>query len=91
MVIGCDDLRDGNETSPPESTHLDSGGLGAASSATVEALLARLSARARAASWVAVEDGDRAIAPGSRLPLLAVVADGTAEMAGRIERVFGND
>ena len=79
MVIGCDDFGGRPETSSGAGT------------TTLEAQLAGLSVQASAASWLAIEREERGSASGSHLPMLAVVADGTAEMARRIERVLGDD
>lgn len=82
MVIGCDGLGGGTAASPRDPT--------VAPPATIEGLLAGLSARARAASWVTVEDRS----PGdirSVIPMFAIVADGTPQMARRIERALGCD
>jgi urocanate hydratase len=100
MVIGCEDFAGAIGTSAtaattaPPATNADKGTEGsdtASRSTTLEALLAGLSARARVATWVATErEANRG--PGDlRLPMLAVVADGTAEMAKRIGRMLGNE
>jgi urocanate hydratase len=85
MVIGCDDPSGSKHAAfeSPASEHAERGW----TEAQFHALLAGLSARERAASWVAVgSDGDASFNPGLRL---AIVADGTPEMAGRIARVLG--
>lgn len=87
MVIGCEDFGHGTEmstatTAAPPATGADK---------TIEALLAGLSDRARVASWVAIEEAGQRSARGSRRPMLAIAADGTAEMARRIERVLASD
>jgi urocanate hydratase len=87
LVIGCEDFGDGTErssstaatTAPPRS------------GSTLDAPLAGLNARARVASWVAIEEEASRGAGDLRLPMLAVVADGTAEMARKIGRVLGNE
>jgi len=100
MVIGCEDFGDGTkistmteaETPPASGTVKRSEGSDTASrSTTLDALLAGLSARASVASWVAIEEGTNRGPGDLRLPMLAVVADGTAEMARRIGRVLGNE
>jgi urocanate hydratase len=83
LVIGCDGPGEGTAPSPAVPT--------ATLPLTIEGLLAGLSARRTIASWVAIEDGGRAGAIGSGLPMFAIVADGTEEMAHRIERVLGSD
>jgi urocanate hydratase len=100
MVIGCEDFGDGTEATsaiaaaalPATAADATSEDLDAASRwATLDGLLAGLSARARHSSWLAVEEGGHRGAGGSRLPMLAVVADGTAAMARKIAGALGDD
>jgi urocanate hydratase len=94
MVIGCGDFGDGSEAAAAlaataaDATSEDSDA--ASRLATLDGLLAGLTARARHTSWVAIEEGNRRSAGGSLLPMLAVVADGTAAMARKIEGVLGD-
>jgi urocanate hydratase len=81
LVIGCDEPSGRTGPSPASST--------ATPPATIEGLLAGLSARMRVASWVAVDDGVCGDDIGSRPPMFAIVADGTPEMARRIEIALG--
>jgi urocanate hydratase len=89
LVIGCDDFGSRAQTWPTAGTGAAATNA-APGSMTLEALLAGLGARASAASWVAIEDRERGNTGGSRVPMLAVIADGTAEMARRIERVLAD-
>ena len=100
MVIGCEDFGDGTEATsvnaaaatPATATDETGKRLDATSRwATLEGLLAGLSARAHCASWVAIEEEGHGGAGGSRLAMLAIVADGTAGMARKIEGALGDD
>jgi urocanate hydratase len=89
IVIGCEDFGHGTEMSTAPTATAAAPATGA--DKTIEALLAGSSDRARVASWVAIEEGKGGGTNASRLPMLAIVADGTAEMARRIERVLASD
>jgi urocanate hydratase len=88
LVIGCDDFGSRTQTWPAAGTGAAPANA-APGSMTLDAPLAGLGARASAASWVAI-DGGRGNTAGSRVSMLAVIADGTAEMARRIERVLAD-
>ncbi len=95
MVIGGGDFGGGTQTSHEAGTmEADEGSDAAPTSSAVEALLERLrrtqGASASVASWVEVQEQGRRNAD-SRLLAYAVVADGTADMARRIERVLTDD
>jgi urocanate hydratase len=102
MVIGCEDFGDGTEATsaittaalPATATDETSNDPAAASrwpALDGDGSLAGLSTRGSHASWVAIEETSDRGAGGPRLPMLAVVADGTAEMARKIEGVLGED
>ena len=84
IVIGCDGPGGGTAKASPRDPTV-------APPATIEGLLAALNARVRAASWVTVEDRSPGDVIGSVIPMFAIVADGTPEMARRIARALGCD